>query len=274
MPEEKKVPPITDKDPNADPTLTQIGEGEELLTEEPAVSKEPPIKEKVEGEIPEELKAIMVKKGWKDLDEVTTALENLEKKNTELSQDVRIQSMAPAFIPERPRDPMPEIKHPEMPDDPANMTKDELATHLKERDVATKTEIAYEYDQIEKAKEYKRSYSEMHALARENPEEFERLRPTMRDLSYQHPHATLPQLRDAARLEEEKRINRDADTMFEKTFGKDVDRDKLKVLISKARPASLSTSAGGGQGAVVDENKKKADAEAIKNILGADISET
>ncbi|MCK4827148.1 hypothetical protein KA005_66065 [bacterium] len=273
MPEEKS-PPITDPEKKkVDPTLTQIGEGEELLTEEPAVSDEPPITEKVAEEIPEELKAIMVKKGWKNLDEVTTALESHEKKITELSKDVRIQSMSPAFAPERPRDPKPEITYPKLPDDPANMTKEELDAHMAKEREATKTEMAYEYDQVEKSKEYKRYYAEMYNLAKENPGEFERLRPTMTQLSYQHPHASLVQLRDEARRVSEEREGRDADRMFERKFGKDVDPDKLKVLLAKARPAPLSISPGGGQGTLTEDEKKKADAEALKRIKEADMYE-
>lgn len=273
MPEEKS-PPITDPEKKkVDPTLTQIGEGEELLTEEPAVSEELPITEKVAEEIPEELKAIMVKKGWKNLDEVTTALESHEKKITELSKDVRIQSMSPTFAPERPRDPAPEIKYPTMPDEPANMTKEEFDKYQKERDVAVKTEMAFEYTQAEKDKEYKRYYAEMYNLAKENPGEFERLRPTMTQLSYQHPHASLVQLRDEARRVSEEREGRDADRMFERKFGTDVDPDKLKVLLAKARPVPLSASPGGDQGTLTEDEKKKADAEALKRIKEADMYE-
>jgi len=272
MPEEKS-PPNTDKEKKVDPELTQIGESEELLTEEPAVSEKPLITEEITEEIPEELKAIMLKKGYKSLDEVTKALEHLEKKNTELSKDVRIQSMSPAFVPERPRDPKPEVKHPELTEDPANMTKEELNAHMVKEREATRTELDYEYNQREKDKEYKRYYTEAINLASENPEEFERLRPTMHRLSGQHPHASLVQLRDEARKVEEERETRDTDRMFERKFGKDVDPDRLKALLAKARPVPITLSSGGGQGALTSEDKKKADAEAIKHIKEADLFE-
>lgn len=271
MPEEKS-PPITDTEKKkVDPTLTQIGEGEDLLTEEPAVSEEPPITEIATEEIPEELKAIMVKKGWKDLNEVSKALESHEKKITELSKDARIQSMSPAYAPERPRDPVPEIKYPEMPDDPANLTKEEFNKYQKERDDAVKTEMAYAYGQAEKDKDYKRYYAEAYSMAREDPEEFERLRPTMHQLSFQHPQASLGQLRDEARKVNEEKENRDADRMFKRKFGEEVDPDKLKVLLAKARPAPISVSSGGGQGTLTVEEKKKADADVLKRIKEADI---
>lgn len=262
--EEKKAPSITSIEPSGVETpLPKIGEGGELLTEEPK-PLEP-------GEISPELQELMTKKGFKDVGDLAKALNESEKKITELSQDARLRSMIPTETPARVREKMPNFEIPELTDDPANMTKEELNAHLAKQAEAVEKKLRWEYGEAEKDRQHERLAQDVVRLAREEPEDFVRLRNTMRELSTypQYKNASVDTLfKDAKRYETEGMEKRKEDVL--KSVGLEgEDIPAIKALLAKTRPGSLSS--GPGANPNVGGTGKLKDSQIIQNILGADM---
>lgn len=276
MPDEKDLkkpdPPETDKEKDLkveeEPSLSPeeldklLGQGEEVLEGE---------EEEKEIFVPPELKELMVKKGFKSPGEVVQAYNEMEKKTTSLSQDTRLLNLFPAQVPERQRENPPEIKMPELPDSPYNMTKEEYQGFLDKRDEAVEAKLRHEYEEDKKDVEYKSAYKDLYAKIMENPEEFKVLQPTMYNLSLQYPNASITQLyNESKKMVTEDRKQKSED-LWNDLFGEDVDKAQVKALLSKVRPVQISTGSGGGQeGARTTVTRKQAEDALKKSILNAD----
>lgn len=247
---EDKLKESPDKDKTlglTDDTPPIIGEGEELV-EEVGEGKDPSLPITGEGEeekLTPELEALMKKKGFKDTTELAKAYEASERKQTELESEKRLRTLSQ--IPTRQRTPRQPIERPVITKDPYDMTQEELNAHNKALADAIKDELRVEYEEEKKDIEYRKGYVETMKVVNEDPERFERLKPTLANLHRQYPEATLAELMPVANEVEKTEKLKRKDEFIKEVFGPDADVDKIKTLIPKVRgPAVIAGGVGAG----------------------------
>lgn len=239
--------------------IPDMGAGEEL-SEEPSgeeTSEVSDIEVAKEG-IPDDVKALMKKKGYKTLDELGKAMEASEKKLTKLEQEQRLTSLLPVNVPARPRTQREPIEYPEPDKDPMDMSKEEYQDFRKKEREAVKQEMRNEYLDAEEEKEYRKVYTQAVKKIDKDPDKFVRLKPIMNDLRLQHPNANFDQLYEAADKLEDDYARRRKEQISEE-IGMDV--DELKTVLGKVRPAVISGASGAGaesaSGLSLEEKEKK-----------------
>jgi|GEM_PF-5163321 len=275
-------PSITNKDQKKvgsdDPPI--MGTGEELLTgDEPGAGSEPPVIGQGDEQLSPESVEFIKTKGFKSIDEVIKSAQNSEKKITELRQEDQLKGylgipppMAPVQQPVTTQpEPEPEI---EIPDDIYSIMSDQdkakafFKDHDKQVEDRVTKRITAGYQQV-KAGEMRR---EMYNKYAEDPQKFQRLRPIMKDLADQYPHANLNQLMSAAEKVETRQKERFAEEARKAVGLEGIDLDKLKTVVDKAQ-ATTPISTGGGGGQVGLSEKKKTEEQKAGDALWKDILE-
>jgi len=275
MPEDKvKESPVKDKTLGlTDDEPPIIGEGEELVEEGKEGDETlPPITDEgKEEKLTPELEALMKKKGFKDTSELAKAYEASERKQTELESEKRLRTLGQ--IPVRQRTPRQPIERPVLTKDPYDMTQEELNKHNQKLADAIKDELRVEYEEELKDQEYRKGYIETMKVVNEDPERFERLKPTLANLHRQYPEAPLSELMPVAEgVEKTEKLKR-KDEFVKEVFGPDADVEKIKTLIPRLRgPATIAGGVGAGAlNAGIKTEKAKMEDKIWDNIAKSDM---
>ena len=269
--------PNKDKDQSLvdDVGLPDMGEGEDLSEggQGGAGAGQAPI---TEAGISPELQEIMVKKGLKSPAEIAGLLKNLEQKNTELGQELRVANHKTTLVPQplAQPGPMPGIqgrRKVTIPEDPYQLMTDKhkFTEFINEIDQVIEDRAATAVN----ADKYERLRRQTVRLVNKDPVKFESLRPTMLQLSQseEFKEADMTELYSEA----EKRqvdIEKSRSEEMLKSIGLDPDDIKnLKTLTSKMRPANISSASGGGQQRVTGTEKEEAEKKIKEAILGSTV---
>jgi len=251
-----------------------IGQGEEI-TGEPGGDKTPS-PGKGQDEALDKLQKLMEKKGFKDVGALVDSYGNLEARNTQLGSDVRKQSFIspPQNIPQAPS-PV-DVSDFEIPDDMAEIItdkgklKDLMGNFAKEVQKRTLQGVNADYNQRRSVELYNEAAQKIET---EGVEKFHKLRPAMRELAAEpeYRNANFNQLWSAAERKQ-KEDRGGLITELKKELGMDdIDKDKLKTLVSKLRPAPVSdASGGGGENIIEGKGKEEDDAAFAKRIVNAE----
>ena len=254
MTEEEKTKDSPDKDKGLeliDDKPPDMGQGDELIT-----GKEDEVIE--EEKIDPETEALMKKKGFKDPAELARAYEAQEKKQTELEKDARLRSFIPSEIPARPKVERTFTEVPELTKDPYDMSKEEFKNYQDKREKRFEEEMTAKYEDAEADKDWDRGHQEVMRVMNKNPERFEAIKPQMRTVYQKHPNAPIEEIYSMADELEKGQRKSKKDEFLRDTFGPDADIDKLKTIISKARPAVVSDATGAGAETVNKTSTEKA----------------
>lgn len=244
-PDKDKTLELTDDKP------AKMGEGEELVEgKEGEETTLPDTGKGEEGKLPPEIEALMKKKGFKDLSEVANAYEAQEKKQTESDKDARLRSFIPSEIPERPKTERTFTEVPTLIKEPVDMTKEEFEDYQGKREKRFKEELTAMYEDAEADKKWKRDHEEVMRVVNKDPRRFEEIKPQMRIAYQKYPNAPIEELYSMADEMEKEEAKERTKKITTDIFGGDIDPDKLKVLLSKLKPAEISGAPGaGGTGA-------------------------
>lgn len=263
-------------------TSPDIGKGESLDEFDETLAP-PETGQGAGGALSTETQEYLKRKGFKSADELVKSHASLEKKQTESAREARLNRLSGLGVPVvqtgdvRPAGTVSrEREKIEIPDDPSELLYDKekftsfLDRYGKEVEQRTLDKVEAHLGKQEEQK----IVADYNELLRKDPEKFEKLRPTMFQLSKRYPDATLHDIYDEAEAIFEEEKKKASDELLRDTFGPDVDRDKLKTLVAKAKPAQISVGAGGGQEIteiVTPTSDVRARARKIKeDILGAD----
>lgn len=277
----KKDPPDIGKgsEVEAGSETPEIGKGEELesLDEFDETIVSPDIGEGTGGPLSAETQEYLKNKGFKSADDLVKSHEGLEKRQTEVARDNRLNRLTGAFnIPpqtqERPAGTLAR-EEVEIPEDPSELLydKDKFKNFIDKYGRHVEAKTLERVDQHLSRQEEQRILTEYNEVLSKDPEKFERLRPTMFQLTKRYPNASMQDLYDEADTLYANQKKKASDELLTDTFGPDVDKDKLKTLVSKMKPAAISTGSGGGQEiAVTALSGGRERAKKIKeDILGA-----
>lgn len=223
------------------------------------------------------LQEFMKKKGINDITKVVELAENLEKRNTQLDQDVRrLQAAGRMPFGEGVVQPQPgagrqvatiddglEIEVPENPmelvTDPNKLKEFGKKLVLAGRDLARKETQAERFEIAKKR---------VQAKMADNPQEFARLRPIMLELSRGNPDADIDQLYEAAKgiyTDERKSLVEEVRQGLGVTGD---DAARLKGVVGRLRQAPIS--GGTGTQVTVTKDQKQNDANFLKAIMDSD----
>lgn len=255
--DKKKEPPEIGKGSKIDDGSKppEIGKGEELVPEDEfdETIVPPDTGEGTGGPLSAETQEYLKSKGFKDPDDLVKSHESLEKRQTELARDNRLNRLTGAFIPQaqaetRPAGSLTREKI-EIPEDPSELLydKEKFTTFLDKYGAEVEARTLDKVNVRLGNQEEQRILAEYNSVLQKDPEKFERLRPTMFQLTKRYPNASMQDLYDEADGIYEGQKKKASDELLEDAFGPDVDKDKLKTLVSKMKPAAISTGSGGGQ---------------------------
>lgn len=223
-----------------------------------------------------EIEGLLKEKGLRTAAELRDFVKNLEKKNTELGQEVRTMRVATMFPPPQVVQPQAraERKALEMPEDPSEFftDKEKFRRYMVQAEEVFTGNAMAQFEEASAKKEYQRLYEQAVAKAQENPEEFERLRPKMLTIS-QRPgwqKADLDRLYNRAKEEEGEEKKRQLSETLAGMGLSSADLDQIKALLGKTRTGQIST-AGGASGDVTERPTSREEMEkAIRDrILNA-----
>lgn len=226
----------------------------------------------------ERVQTFMRKKGINDVSKLVDLAENLEKRNTQLDQDVRrLQAAGRLPLGEGVVQPQPGAGRQvttvdddldiEVPDNPMELVTDpaKLKTFGKKLVLAGR-DLARRENQAER---FEAAKSRVQAKMAENPQEFARLRPTMLELSRQYPNADIDQLYEAAKgiyTNDRKAL---VDEIKADLGVSGDDAQRIKSVVGRLRQAPIS----GGTGTQVQpggKDVKKDEADFLKRIMDSD----
>jgi hypothetical protein len=251
---EEKIKESPDKDKTLEETGLEkppdMGKGDEL-PEEGKVEEE---------ELSPELEATMKRKGFKTPAELAKAYDASEKKQTELERDARLRSLT-AEIPIRPKVERTFTEVPVLTKDPIDMSKEEFEDYQGKREKRFTEELTAKYEDAEADKKWDREYRETMAVVNKDPKRFEQIKPQLQELHAKYPDAPLSEIYSAADKMEKEQGQVRKDGFIKEVFGNDTtqdDIDKLKTVMSKARPAIVSDAGGAGAEAVNKAGEQKA----------------
>jgi len=221
------------------------------------------------------LQEFMKKKGINDIGKLVDIASDFESSNTKLRQEVARLSAVQRF-PAGPGVVQPEGYGRQvatvddnivLPDNPI-----ELVTNpetLKKFVQGLKQSIREDQARAEQARTFGSIQARVQAKLEANPEEFNRLRPAMLELSRQDPNADIDQLYDRAKIQysaERKALVAEIRAELGLTGN---ETERLKGIVNRVRQAPIS----GGTGVQVDPKLKGADKdgqELLKAIANAD----
>lgn len=267
--EEKKDSPDTDKgleEPGIEKP-PEMGKGEEVPEGE--VGKEAPL-DTEELKLNPELEATMKRKGFKDVSELAKAYDASERKQTELEKEARLRSLT-TEIPQRPKAERTFTEVPGLTKEPFDMSREEFEDYQGKREKRFKEELTAMYEDAEADKKWDQEYRATMAVVNKDPERFEVLKPTLATLHTKYPDAPLSEIYPMADEMEKTQSLKKKDNFIKEIFGPNTtsgDIAKLKVVMSKARPAVVSDAGGVGATAA---GKKKAEDVVWDGIKGADM---
>jgi hypothetical protein len=226
------------------------------------------------------LQSFMQKKGVNDISKLVDHFTDLEKKNTLLSQDVQRLSAVTRFPAGEPgagyappggRDVKPPAEV-ELPENAIDLVTKPgaLKSFVASIKASVRDEVRQEYEQGRQAETVQGLKERVARKMAEDPDKFQSLRPTMYELSFQHPYADIDELYSLA----EKAVEAKEAALVKKIesrLGLDKgDAAKLKGVVTRLRTAPIS----GGTGKQVDLPKQtdveKSNAELLKAIANAD----
>lgn len=223
----------------------------------------------------EKIRQYMVKKGITDIGKVIDLASDLESKNTKLAQDVQRLSAVTRFpiLGEDVAAGDQFGRHVELDDDleipenPIELVTDKaklraFAQKLEDRAVAKVT-------QREQGRSLANAKEQVRVKMAENPEEFEKLRPTMLTLSRQYPGANLDQLYDGAKTQ----YSADRKSLVEEIRRElgltGVETEKIKAIVGRVRQAPISSGSGVQVTPAVTKEQKEG-ADLLKAIATSD----
>jgi|Deesub1362A_J573_1020465.scaffolds.fasta_scaffold00107_97 hypothetical protein len=259
MSEKKKSSPITgQEDGLQDPSVfslegegSKVGSGGSQDKAQETSPQSPPVTDK-DDEVVERLSSLMKKKGFKSVSELVEWAENLEKKNTELSQDVqRLASVVPPGVPPVSPAPAPgyvpqfippqQEEELDLPENPVDIVSDKenLKRFVKKFKSAVLNEVRKEFEM----REYNRYLAELHRVRSRNPAEFDNLRPLMLQIHNQTGIQDVETLYDMAKKAYDQQMEVWANVLKKKLGLDAVDTEKLKGLVSRIRQAPVTSSA-------------------------------
>lgn len=233
----------------------EIGKGEELVPEDEfdETIVPPETGEGTGGPLSTETQEYLKSKGFKSADDLVKSHESLEKRQTETARDNRLNRLAGAFnVPpqtqERPAGSLTREKI-EIPEDPSELLydKEKFKSFLDKYGAEVEARTLDKVDAHLGKQEEQRILTDYNSLLSKDPDKFERLRPTMFNLSKRFPNASMQDLFDEADNLYAGQKKKASDELLTDAFGPDVDKDKLKTLVSKMKPAAISAGPGGGQ---------------------------
>ena len=227
------------------------------------------------------LSAFMRKKGINDVGKLVEMAENLEKRNTQLDQDVR-RLQAVGRIPVagegvvqpgaggRAVATVDDDIEIDVPDNPLELVTDtKKIKEFGKKLVLAGRDMARREIQAEK---YEQARVRVQAKIADNPQEFARLRPIMLELSRGNPEADIDQLYSAAKnIYSEDRNALVSEVKADLGLGDPAADARLKGIIGRVRQAPVT----GGTGQQVSlgqdsDAKKKGDAQFLKAIMDSD----
>ena len=214
----------------------------------------PPVTDK-DDEVVERLSDLMRKKGFKSVSELVDWAENLEKKNTELSQDVqRLASVVPPGVPGVSPAPAPgyvpsyvpprqEEEDVEIPENPVDIVSDRqsLSKFVRKLKSSVLNEVRREFE----VREYNRYLAELHRIRSRNPAEFDNLRPLMLQIHNQTGIQDVETLYEMAKRTYDQQMESWANVLKQKLGLDKVDTEKLKGVVSRIRQAPITSSSSG-----------------------------
>ena len=275
MTEDKTKEESPDKDKAlelGDDKPPDMGKGEELPEGKAGEEPEASITEQAEGEkLPPEILELMKKKGFKNLTEVAKSLDSQDRKITDLESEKRVQSFIPHEAPSRPKVEREFTPYPELKDEPYNLSREELNTHLKKTGQAFEERIVAKYEDAEADKKWEREYRETMAVVNKDPARFEEIRPQLKVLHSKHPDAPLSEIYPMADKMEKEQAKEKVEKLRGEILGGDIDPDKLKTLISKLRPAVVSDAPGAGAASGDKTGRQKAEELIWDGISKSDV---
>ena len=250
-PDSDKTLELTDDKP------AKMGEGEELVKGKEGEETTASITEQAEEEkLSPELEELMKKKGFKDLGEFAKAYEASEKKQTELEKDARLRSLTE--VPPRPKAERTFTEVPALTKDPYDMSKEEFDAYQGQREKAVEQRLVARYEDAEADKKWDREYRETMAVVNKDPKRFGEIKPQLQELHAKYPDAPMSEIYPVADEMEKAQSQSNRDKFIRDTFGANVDVDKLKTIVSKARPAIVSDAGGTGATNIAKAGEQKA----------------
>jgi hypothetical protein len=222
-----------------------------------------------------DLEALLREKGLKSPADLTNFVKNLEKRNTELGQEVRTMRVATMFPPPSagPAPARTERKTLQIPEDPSELftDRDKFKTFIGQADEVSRANARADFEEENAKREYARLYQQAVVKATENPEEFERLRQRMVRLSQTPGWANegLDRIYSKAKEEELEDKKRQLEEIKSSLFG-DVDLDQLRAVLGKTRTGQISTAGGAGSPRMgLPASREEAEKDIRDRILGA-----
>ncbi len=229
--------------------------------------------------------ALMRKKGLKSAADVAAYVENLERRNTELSQDVRraqISQILPVNQPPTRQPGNGGIPDFELPEDAMELVSDKskwakFKETLRKRDEAIVSNVRREIDEENLNREKAVAMAEVQDLIAENPRLFQKLRTTMIDLSNnpRFARASVRQLYDSAKKIYDQSRKEDIEELKADLGLSGIPADQMRAGVPRANQIRLSQSsaaagARGGQAQAPLTEKEKAIKAIKQGILASD----
>lgn len=279
----KQDPPDKDKD------QVQNGEGFQPAEPEPE-----PFSGDIEGQrsfdgelnlddVDPKFRDLVVQKGWKTLGEVAEGFKEIERRRSEDGRRKRMAEMSPQGMPpyvppfQQPS-PQPRQQRRQEWKPPKDLAEVVMDPEKSERfindlrnDIRQGIISEVQYNQA--IQDYARTQAYMKAeidrVQREDPDEFEILRPYMIRISQSNPNIqSLEALRDMAREARKNHIRTDVKQGLSEITGGEIDDSRLKTLFSRTKAASISGASGGGQEGITDpKTRQSREAERIKKEI-------
>lgn len=227
------------------------------------------------------LRDVMVQKGFNDVRQLLDWAKKLEKSNTELSQRAQRLGSIPGFSPQFPNIPMPgqapqvpqvggDKRWLKLPDNPVEILQDKetFARFLSQFEESVQEKLIREYEQREWNKKYAEMGRRINEIKNREPDEFEKLRPIMLEITNANPYIDdVDYVYNQAKKVYEDRKRSQVSELKRELGLNDVPLDRLKAVISRVRPAPISSGDGGNPSITTqraEENK-----EFFQKILNA-----
>lgn len=226
---------------------------EELLVEEESPSAEEEDKDKAK---PSRLEELMKKKGFKDPESLAEAYENLESEFSRRSAELsRLQeAMANFYSPPARSRQTEESEEEDLFDDGIPTRKDVMKI--------VQRVITDFYNKIRFAERVERARYEIESFRRENPEEFEALKPFLVELSSQRDYESFDELVSEARRKRNSMIDR-----YKKELLGDLTPDEIERLKNLNAKMKKKVGVSGG-GVAESSNEKSAEEKLLDEIFG------
>lgn len=220
------------------------------------------------------LETFLKEKGLRTADDLVNYARNIEKKNTELGNKNRLYEVASMFPSPQAVAPAARTQRKPIPkvDDPTELftDRDKLGSFLTDYSDAVRTNTRADIEEEQARESYAKLWQQAVQKASENPEEFQRLRPRMLELSRTQAfsHASLDDLYARAKQEEAENWQRGIEQIKQALFP-GVDLSQLTAALPKARSGQISTAGGTGERLSRPMTREEAEKAIRDGILNA-----